>query len=129
MRETWQQGMRGLPYYQVWRSFFGWAGIGLAWALSVGLTDAEAQLQLPSPVGYVNDFAGVIPDADAQRMERLIDEVRAKSGGEIVVVTLPSLEGRTRDEVALQIGREWAIGRVGEPGDAARNTGAVILVA
>src|SRR5690606_974315 len=55
-------------------------------------------------------------------------EVRAKSGGEIVVVTLPSLEGRTRDEVALQIGREWGIGRRGEPGDPARNTGTVVLV-
>ena len=54
--------------------------------------------------------------------------MRVKSGGEIVVVTLTSLEGRTRDEVALQIGREWRIGQKGQPGDPARNTGIVVLV-
>lgn len=87
-----------------------------------------AQIQLPDPVGYVNDFADVIPAEDEARIQTIVDEVRAKSGGEIVVVTLPSLEGRTRDEVALQIGREWRIGQEGEAGDRARNTGAVVLV-
>ena len=89
---------------------------------------AWAQLRLPQPVGYVNDFANVLAPEDERRITRVIDEVRAKTGGEIVVVTLPSLEGRTRDEVALQIGREWGIGRRGEPGDPARNTGTVVLV-
>src|SRR5690606_8214828 len=51
-----------------------------------------------------------------------------KSGGEIVVVTLPSLEGQPIDDVALRIGREWGVGRRGEPGDPARNTGVVVLV-
>src|SRR5690606_30217745 len=89
---------------------------------------AGAQLRLPRPVGYVNDFANVLSAQDEARIGAVIEEVRAKSGGEIVVVTLPSLEGRTRDEVALQIGREWRIGRRGEPGDPARNTGVVVLV-
>lgn len=87
-----------------------------------------AQIQLPDPVGYVNDFANVIPPEDEARIQTIVDEVRQKSGGEIVVVTLPSLEGRTRDEVALQIGREWRIGQEGAAGDRARNTGAVVLV-
>jgi uncharacterized protein len=88
-----------------------------------------AQIQLPPPVGYVNDFAGIIPAEYETRILGVIEEVRAKSGGEIVVVTLPSLQGRTRDEVALQIGREWGVGQAGEAGDPHRNTGAVILVA
>ncbi|MBR9989629.1 MAG: TPM domain-containing protein [Gemmatimonadetes bacterium] len=83
---------------------------------------------IPEPVGYVNDFANVIPAEREAAMQRVIDEVRQKSGGEIVVVTLPSLEGRSRDEVALRIGREWGIGQRGEPGDPARNTGVLILV-
>ena len=91
---------------------------------------AEAQVQLPEPVGYINDFADVIPPELEARIQRVIDEVRAKSGGgEIVVVTLPSLEGRPIEEVGLQIGREWRIGPAGEAGDRFRNTGAVVLVA
>ncbi|MDQ3555517.1 MAG: TPM domain-containing protein, partial [Gemmatimonadota bacterium] len=96
--------------------------------LLLGAGAAAAQIRLPGPVGYVNDFAGVIRPERAAEIERVIDEVRAKSGGEIVVVTLPSLEGRTRDEVALQIGREWRVGAAGEVGERGRNSGAVVLV-
>ena len=31
------------------------------------------QLQLPRPVGYVNDFAHVLDTASAQAMQRVID--------------------------------------------------------
>ena len=85
-------------------------------------------LQLPAPQGYVNDFAHVISPANAATMQRIIDDVRAKSGGEIVVVTLPDLGGRPIEEVGLRIGREWKVGQNSKPGDAARNTGVIILV-
>ncbi|HEY5062703.1 MAG TPA: TPM domain-containing protein, partial [Gemmatimonadaceae bacterium] len=85
-------------------------------------------LQIPAPVGYVNDFAHVISPSSASAIERIIDDVRAKSGGEIVVVTLPDLGGRPVEEVGLAIGRQWKIGQNGKPGDPARNRGVVILV-
>ncbi|HET6763786.1 MAG TPA: TPM domain-containing protein, partial [Longimicrobiaceae bacterium] len=90
---------------------------------------AGAQLKLPPPQGYVNDFANVISPEYEARIQAIVDEVRQKSGGEIVVVTLPSLQGRSEAEVALQIGREWGVGKKGEAGDATRNTGTVVLVA
>ena len=68
------------------------------------------QLQIPQPVGYVNDFAGIVRPEIAQRMTALIDEVRAKSAGEIVVVTLRDLQGRTPIDFALQLGRAWRVG-------------------
>ncbi len=85
-------------------------------------------LQIPPPQGYVNDFAHVIPAANANTIKAIIDVVRAKSGGEIVVVTLPDLHGRPIEEVSLQIGREWKVGKNAKPGDPARNTGVIILV-
>ena len=87
-----------------------------------------AQLQIPAPVGSVNDFAHIIPPQQADSIQRIIDEVRAKSGGEIVVVTLPSLQGQDPEQVALQIGRQWKIGQKGGPTDTVRNTGTVLLV-
>ena len=86
------------------------------------------QLQIPQPVGYVNDFARVVQATDAQRMTALIEEVRSKSGGEIAVVTLPDLQGRPAMEVARDIGRQWGVGARGGPGDRARNAGVVILL-
>lgn len=86
------------------------------------------QLQIPAPTGYVNDFAHVIDDQSAQQMLAVIDEVRRKSGGEIVVVTLPDLGGRSAIDVARDIGRQWKVGAQGGPGDRARNAGVVVLL-
>jgi len=84
--------------------------------------------QLPAPTGFVNDFANVIPAAEKVRMERLIEAVRAGSGGEIAVVTLRDLEGRDVGDVALRIGREWGVGSRAAIGDRARNAGVVVLL-
>src|SRR5438874_1457362 len=85
-------------------------------------------IQIPQPQGYVNDFAHVIHPAQQQRMAAIIDDVRAKSGGEIVVVTLPDIGTHDVADVAREIGRQWKVGAAGKPGDPARNTGVIILV-
>jgi uncharacterized protein len=85
-------------------------------------------IQVPKPVGFVNDFARVISSAAATRIEQVIADVRAKSRGEIVVVTLPDLGGRDASDVAREIARQWKVGAVGGPGDRARNAGVVIMV-
>lgn len=97
-------------------------GIGALWVLQ-GTMPA-----LPEPRGYVNDFANVIPAEQAARIASIIDAVRTQSGGEIVVVTLPSIGDANVNDVALQIGRQWKVGKKAAPGDPARNTGTIILV-
>ncbi len=87
-----------------------------------------AVAQLPSPRGFVNDFAGVIPPDVAARLEDRLREVQDKTGGDIAVVTLPDLGGRDVGDVALQLGRQWKLGGIGEAGDSARNLGVVMLV-
>ena len=96
-------------------------------AVAHGSAQAQA-LQLPAPVGYVNDFAHVIPPDKVAAISAIIDDVKAKSGGEIVVVTLPDLKGRPVEEVGLEIGRQWAVGKKGNPGQPAKNTGVILLV-
>jgi uncharacterized protein len=76
----------------------------------------------------VNDFANVIPAEQAARIEALAGYVRARSTGEIVVVTLADLGGRSADETALRIGREWKVGSNADIGQSARNSGVIILV-
>src|SRR2546427_12989862 len=53
-----------------------------------------AQIQLPPPRGYVNDFAGVLDSASVAHMEAVITEVSAKKRGEIAVVTISALADR-----------------------------------
>ncbi len=73
-----------------------------------------AQIQVPPPRGYVNDFAGVLDSASVAHMEVVIAEVRAKTRGEIAAVTLPDIGDRPAADVALQIGRQWGVGVKGE---------------
>jgi uncharacterized protein len=80
------------------------------------------------PVGYVNDFASVIDRESAVQMEDLIQRLRAATGAEIAVVTLPSIGDREASEVALAIGRKWKVGSKAEVGDARRNAGIVLLL-
>src|SRR5690242_18183095 len=96
--------------------------------LVVALLAQLGQIQVPPPVGYVNDFAHVINADMSARLERIIGDVKAKSGGEIVVVTLPDLQGRDPADVARDIGRQWKVGAKGGPGDRAKNAGVIILV-
>jgi uncharacterized protein len=84
--------------------------------------------QIPPPRGLVNDFANVLPAASAARIERIAQDVRDKSQGEIAVVTLTDLGGRDPIDVALRIGREWKVGNMAPIGDQSRNAGAVILI-
>ena len=58
--------------------------------LLVALLAQLGQIQVPKPVGYVNDFAHVVNADMSARLERIIGDVKTKSGGEIVVVTLPA---------------------------------------
>ena len=87
-----------------------------------------AQIAIPAPRGYVNDFAGVLDPAAVRRMEALITEVRDKTRGEIAVVTLPDIGDRAPADVAVQIGRQWGVGAKGEAGDPAKNLGVVALL-
>ena len=83
---------------------------------------------IPAPVGLVNDFAHVLDSGSIERMTRIAEDVRTKSRGEITIVTLPDLGARDVADVALDIGRTWKVGKIGNPGDATRNAGAVILL-
>jgi len=89
----------------------------------------------PAPRGYgttaaevVVDAAGVLDPAVIDRLNRLAFEVRARTGGEMAIVTMRDLGGRDVADVARTIGREWGVGGTAVAGDRRRNAGVVILV-
>ena len=74
------------------------------------------------------DAAGVLDPATVDRLNRIAFEVRAKTGGEMAIVTMPDLRGRDVADVALRIGREWGVGSAAGVGERRRNAGVVVLV-
>ncbi len=99
------------------------------WAVqAIGVVMTLQAIQPPAPTGRVNDFAGVLTAESESAMGRIVDDVLAKSGGEIAVVTIDDIGQRQASEWALEIGRQWGVGGRGDPGDRARNTGVIILL-
>ena len=80
------------------------------------------------PVGYVNDFAGLLESTQATELEGLLRRLQSVTGAEVAVVTLPSIGDQSEADVAREIGRRWRIGAKAEIGDPRRNAGAVLLV-
>jgi uncharacterized protein len=84
---------------------------------------ALAAPTFPPLTGRVVDDAHVLaPDVQAQMTQKLA-ALEAQSGRQVVVVTLPSLQGYDISDYGYQLGRIWAIGQKGQ------NNGALFIVA
>lgn len=66
------------------------------------------------PRGFVNDFANVISASDEQQLTDMISEVKQKTGAEIAVVTLQSLDGGEIDDFTNHLFSKWGIGQKGK---------------
>jgi len=73
--------------------------------------------QLPKPVGYVNDFANVIPAGDEQKMEQIIAAVREQTRAEIAVVTVQSISPyATIEDFGIALADAWKVGSSDDAG-------------
>lgn len=73
-----------------------------------------SQDQFPKPVGYVNDFADVIPDNIEQKIIAICAEVQKKTGAQIAVVTVESIGDEDYNEYANKLFETWGIGAKGQ---------------
>jgi uncharacterized protein len=84
---------------------------------------AHAALTFPPLAGRVVDAAHILDGDTVQRLGGLLAAHEQKSGQQVVVVTLPSLQGTTIEDYGYQLGRHWGIGQKD------KNTGALLIVA
>ncbi len=83
-------------------------------------------LQFPNYTGHVNDFANVLDAGSKQQLETILLNFEQRSGAQIAVVTVPTLQDRPIEEYANGLYRAWGIGaKSGEHKD----KGALLLVA
>ncbi len=99
----------------------------LAILACASLSHAPArQESFPSYTGHVNDFANILDEQTRKKLELWLTNFEKKTGTQIAVVTVTSLEGRPIEEYANELYRAWGIGaKTGENKD----KGALLLVA
>lgn len=82
--------------------------------------------QFPLAKGHVNDLAGVVDESTRAKLETLLTNFETRTGTQIAVVTVKSLDGRMVEEYANDLYRAWGIGaKSGENKD----KGALLLIA
>ena len=67
--------------------------------------------EYPSPVGWVNDFAGIFKQEDIDKMNEFLTDFEKKTTVEIAVVTISSLNGKSIKMYANGLFNAWGIGK------------------
>ena len=91
--------------------------------LAAALAGAASAANIPPLTGRVVDQAGLLSDADKISLETRLEDLEAKSGIQLVVATVKSLEGEEIEPYANQMFRAWKLG------ERTRNNGVLLLVA
>lgn len=108
------------------RVLFAWAllltQIGGAAALAAQAVPNASLPPFPALSGPVVDAAHLLPAAVFERLSRRLAAYSEKTGTQLVVVTLPTLDGYPIQEYGYQLGRHWGIGQKG------KNNGALLIV-
>jgi uncharacterized protein len=82
----------------------------LAFALLAYAAAASAQQPELKPAGFINDFAGVLSQQMELKLESLALEVEQKTGAEVAVAVVRSLDGETVETYANQLAERWGVG-------------------
>ncbi len=76
--------------------------------------DTDRLLNSLNPAGYISDFANVMNPSDCAAVESTLAELEQKTGVQVAVVTLKSLEGGQLDDFANRLFARWGIGQKGK---------------
>ncbi len=79
-------------------------------ALLFALAAVRAQAPSLEPTGHINDFVGVLSQPAKAQLETLANEVKQKTGAQIAVAIVPSLEGDTVENYANLLAERWGVG-------------------
>ena len=78
--------------------------------LQFGCLSLAEDLKKIHPTGYVSDLAGVIQAATKSRLEALCSELEQKTGAQMAIVTVHSLEGESVENYAVDLYKQLGVG-------------------
>lgn len=100
------------------RKFLYWLSIVLLTTITV-----NAEFKVPALTGRVVDAGKAFTEEESAQIEAAILRLESATGGQMVVTTLPSLEGLSIEDVGIRLGDAWKIGNKG------KDDGAILIIA
>ena len=80
-------------------------------------------LDVPKLQGHVNDYANMMSPSTKAELEKELNSFEQTDSTQIVILTIPSLEGNVLDEFSIKAAESWKIGQKG------KDNGIIITVA
>jgi uncharacterized protein len=99
------------------------AGVAISAAMLLWASLSVLAVSYPALSGRVVDQANIIPTATRDAIEPKLADLETKSGIQLVVATVKSLEGEEIEPYANELFRTWKLG------EKAKNNGVLLLVA
>jgi len=93
-----------------------------ALALMLLVVQTAVALDVPPLRGRVNDYAGMLSAGVVRQLDLLLKDFEQKDSTQIVVLTVPSLEGDALEDFSIRVAEQWKIGHKG------LDNGAILLV-
>lgn len=91
--------------------------------LPSSIVHAVHAAEVPPLKGYVNDYANMISPAVRTKLTNELKEFERTDSTQIVILTIPSLEGQVIEEYSIKVAESWKIGQKG------RDNGIIFIVA
>ena len=98
-------------------------GLALSALLFLILPLAAHALDVPPLKGRVNDYAGMLSPSAEGHLDGLLQDLEASDATQIVLLTVPSLEGDSLEEFSIRVAEQWQIGQKN------LDNGAILLIA
>lgn len=108
-----------------WRGLWRWVTLALVVAAVVPLAmqGFAAAPKFPALSGRVVDDARILSPDTRTRLTQLLEAFERDTKRQVVVATIPDLQGNAIGDYGYQLGRFWGIGEKG------KNSGALLIVA
>ena len=83
---------------------------------------AQQIISVPALTGRVADQAGILDNGEMSRIESAIHELERTTGGQIAILTMPTIGNDALESFSMRVAESWKIGHQGE------NNGALLII-
>lgn len=97
--------------------------LALLWLAVMAVASPALAQTFPALTGRVVDGAHLLSGAQVMDLDSKLAALEAGTGRQLVVATVPSLEGRPIEDYGYRLGRTWGVGQKG------KDDGVILLVA
>ena len=98
-------------------------GLLISLAFLFAVPHSAVSLSVPPLKGHVNDYADLLSGSERIALESMLRNFEARTTDQVVLLTLPSLEGDSLEDFSIRVAEQWKIGQKG------KDNGAIFLVA